>query len=73
MIPAEFHSLWKKGLEPIILFKTLWLGGGGYMLGFTKDFEATQKALMAIVLRWFITSKPIKKKFKLHQFLTYNL
>lgn len=46
MIPAEFHSLWKKGLETNTYYlKLCGSGGGGYMLGFTKDFEVAQKAL----------------------------
>ncbi len=46
MIPAEFHGLWKKGLETNTYYlKLCGSGGGGYILGFTKDFVAAQKAL----------------------------
>jgi mevalonate kinase len=46
MIPAQFHGLWKKGLETNTYYlKLCGSGGGGYMLGFTKDFKAAQKAL----------------------------
>ena len=46
MIPAQFHGLWKKGLETNTYYlKLCGSGGGGYMLGFAKDFKAAQKAL----------------------------
>ena len=46
MIPSEFHRLWEKGLETNTYYlKLCGSGGGGYMLGFTKDLEAAQKAL----------------------------
>ena len=46
MIPEEFHGLWKKGLETNAYYlKLCGSGGGGYMLGFTKDFEIAQNAL----------------------------
>ncbi len=46
MIPKEFHTLWKKGIETNAYYlKLCGSGGGGYMLGFTQDFEEAQKAL----------------------------
>ena len=46
MIPSEFHELWKKGIETNTYYlKLCGSGGGGFMLGFTKDYEATKKAL----------------------------
>ena len=46
MIPAEFHELWKKGLETNAYYlKLCGSGGGGYVLGFTQDLEAAQKTL----------------------------
>jgi mevalonate kinase len=46
MIPAQFHELWKKGLETNAYYlKLCGSGGGGYVLGFTQDLEAAQKAL----------------------------
>ncbi len=46
MIPIEFHGLWKKGLETNTYYlKLCGSGGGGYMLGFTKDFEIAQNVL----------------------------
>ncbi|MBX2828756.1 MAG: mevalonate kinase [Flavobacteriaceae bacterium] len=46
MIPKEFHTLWKKGIETNAYYlKLCGSGGGGYMLGFTEDFEKAQHAL----------------------------
>jgi len=46
MIPEQFHELWKKGLETNAYYlKLCGSGGGGYMLGFTKDIEKAKKAL----------------------------
>ncbi len=46
MIPKEFHTLWKKGIETNAYFlKLCGSGGGGYMLGFTEDIEQARKAL----------------------------
>lgn len=46
MIPEEFHTLWKKGLETNDYYlKLCGSGGGGYILGFTPDFEKAQQAL----------------------------
>ena len=46
MIPNEFHELWKKGLETNDYYlKLCGSGGGGYILGFTQDYEKAQKAL----------------------------
>lgn len=46
MIPKAFQDLWKKGLETNIYYlKLCGSGGGGYILGFTKDLKAAEKAL----------------------------
>jgi mevalonate kinase len=46
MIPKQFHSLWKKGIDTNAYYlKLCGSGGGGYMLGFTEDFEKAQAAL----------------------------
>lgn len=46
MIPSEFHSLWKKGIETNAYYlKLCGSGGGGYMLGFTQDLATAKKAL----------------------------
>ena len=46
MIPEKFHALWKKGLETNDYYlKLCGSGGGGYILGFTKDIEKTKVAL----------------------------
>jgi len=46
MIPKQFHTLWKTGIETNAYYlKLCGSGGGGYILGFTEDFQAAQKAL----------------------------
>ena len=46
MIPLKFHELWKKGIETNEYYlKLCGSGGGGYILGFTEDFEKAQTAL----------------------------
>ena len=46
MIPAQFHELWKQGLDTNDYYlKLCGSGGGGYILGFAADFDKAQKAL----------------------------
>ena len=46
MIPAQFHKLWKKGIDTNDYYlKLCGSGGGGYILGFTEDIEKARKAL----------------------------
>ncbi len=46
MIPASFHKVWQQGLETNDYYlKLCGSGGGGYILGFTKDFEKTKNIL----------------------------
>jgi mevalonate kinase len=46
MIPQEFHELWKKGIKTNEYYlKLCGSGGGGYILGFTEDFEKAKLAL----------------------------
>ncbi len=46
MIPAEFHKLWKKGIDTNAYYlKLCGSGGGGYMLGFTEDFDKRELQL----------------------------
>ena len=46
MIPKQFHELWKKGIETNDYYlKLCGSGGGGYILGFTEDFNKAQKSL----------------------------
>ncbi len=46
MIPQEFHSLWKNGIETNAYYlKLCGSGGGGYMLGFTEDIDQARSAL----------------------------
>lgn len=46
MIPKEFHSLWKNGIETNAYYlKLCGSGGGGYMLGFTQNIDKARSAL----------------------------
>jgi mevalonate kinase len=46
MIPEEFHSVWQKGIDSNDYYlKLCGSGGGGYILGFTEDFEKAKTAL----------------------------
>ena len=46
MIPQEFHSLWKNGIETNAYYlKLCGSGGGGYMLGFTENIDQARSAL----------------------------
>lgn len=46
MIPDNFKELWKKGIESEDYFlKLCGSGGGGYILGFAKDFDKAKKSL----------------------------
>ncbi len=46
MIPAKFHGLWKQGIDTNDYYlKLCGSGGGGYILGFTQDFDKAKSAL----------------------------
>lgn len=46
MIPQQFVKLWQKGIDTNDYYlKLCGSGGGGYILGFTRDFEKAKKAL----------------------------
>lgn len=46
MIPDSFHTLWKRGIETNQYYlKLCGSGGGGYILGFAKDYQQAKKAL----------------------------
>ncbi|WP_452227464.1 mevalonate kinase family protein [Lacinutrix cladophorae] len=46
MIPNQFHELWKKGIETNEYYlKLCGSGGGGYILGFTENFEKAKQSL----------------------------
>ncbi|MEM7163039.1 MAG: mevalonate kinase [Bacteroidota bacterium] len=46
MIPKVFHKLWKEGIESNAYYlKLCGSGGGGFILGFTEDFEKAQAKL----------------------------
>ena len=46
MIPESIYNAWKKGLDTNAYYlKLCGSGGGGYILGFTKDYKKTEKML----------------------------
>jgi len=46
MIPESIFNIWKKGLDSNAYYlKLCGSGGGGYILGFTKDYEKAEKML----------------------------
>jgi len=46
MIPEKFHRIWQHGIESNDYYlKLCGSGGGGYILGFTQDFEKAKKSL----------------------------
>lgn len=46
MIPTQFHTLWKQGIETNDYYlKLCGSGGGGYILGFTEDLEKAKQSL----------------------------
>jgi len=46
MIPQQFHSLWKQGIDTNDYYlKLCGSGGGGYILGFTQNIDKTKEAL----------------------------
>ena len=51
MIPKQFHELWKKGIETNEYYlKLCGSGGGGYILGFTKNIDIAKQSLSAYKL-----------------------
>jgi len=47
MIPRPFRKLWEKGLETgDYILKLCGSGGGGFLLGFTNDYEKVKKSLI---------------------------
>ncbi|MCB0503090.1 MAG: mevalonate kinase [Bacteroidetes bacterium] len=52
MIPKLFNRLWKKGLDSGEYYlKLCGAGGGGFILGFTENFEKTQEELKGYQLK----------------------
>ncbi|GAB1308815.1 mevalonate kinase [Urechidicola sp. KH5] len=46
MIPQAFHQLWQQGIESNSYYlKLCGSGGGGYILGFTEDYERAKELL----------------------------
>jgi len=52
MIPQSFRELWEKGISgSSYTLKLCGSGGGGFLLGFTEDFEATKKEFSGFTLQ----------------------
>ncbi|MDO6813631.1 mevalonate kinase family protein [Tenacibaculum soleae] len=46
MIPSAFHKIWEKGIQTNEYYlKLCGSGGGGYILGFTEDYEKAKTSL----------------------------
>ncbi|CAL2088572.1 mevalonate kinase [Tenacibaculum sp. 190524A02b] len=46
MIPKAFHKVWEKGIQTNDYYlKLCGSGGGGYILGFTEDYEKAKQSL----------------------------
>ena len=46
MIPSAFHKVWEKGIQTNEYYlKLCGSGGGGYILGFTEDYEKAKTSL----------------------------
>ena len=46
MIPKAFHTLWQQGIDTNAYYlKLCGSGGGGYILGFTEDYEKAKELL----------------------------
>ncbi|PQJ21497.1 mevalonate kinase [Tenacibaculum sp. SG-28] len=46
MIPQPFHKVWEKGIQTNDYYlKLCGSGGGGYILGFTEDYDKAKKSL----------------------------
>ncbi len=46
MIPSTYHELWKKGIDSNAYYlKLCGSGGGGFILGFTRDFKKASQVL----------------------------
>jgi mevalonate kinase len=46
MIPEHLISIWQKGIDTNAYYlKLCGSGGGGFVLGFTEDFEKAQESL----------------------------
>lgn len=46
MIPESIYNIWKKGLDTNAYYlKLCGSGGGGYILGFTRDYDKAEKML----------------------------
>jgi mevalonate kinase len=51
MIPTAFHKIWEQGIKTNDYYlKLCGSGGGGYILGFTEDYEKAKEKLQAYKL-----------------------
>ncbi len=51
MIPSAFHAIWEQGIKSNDYYlKLCGSGGGGYILGFTEDYEKAKKKLQGYKL-----------------------
>ena len=51
MIPAAFHKIWEQGISTNDYYlKLCGSGGGGYILGFTEDYEKAKEKLQGYKL-----------------------
>ena len=52
MIPKLYRKLWKEGIDSNSYYlKLCGSGGGGYILGFSEDFEKAKSALKGYKLQ----------------------
>ncbi len=64
MIPESIFNIWKKGLDSNAYYlKLCGSGGGGYILGFTKDYEKAEKCSTVFIKKLFTDSKFIGNEF----------
>lgn len=59
MIPKLYQDLWKRGLdEGLFYLKLCGAGGGGFILGMTKDYEQTARVLGHYEIRPLLKVRP---------------
>ncbi len=59
MIPTLYQELWKRGIdEGLFYLKLCGAGGGGFILGMTKDFEKTAQVLGHYEIRPLLKVRP---------------
>ena len=62
MIPESIKHVWQKGLETDNFYlKLCGSGGGGFLLGFTADYEKAQAQLAALqfeIIPVYMSNRP---------------